>query len=117
MVPRGPGPYFSSDDLSPVLNGWQVANHRTYTAVDAGGNPYHRKRGELGIFRQNFIHVTQTGGIVPVPHAGPLRITRAPLGRRVITSAQRRGVLWFVGRHGVHGKLHLPDDTVTITHG
>lgn len=115
IVPEGPGPYFSTDDISPVRNGWEISNHRRYTAVDAGGNIYHRSLGVLGIFRQNWIKVTQASDIVKVPGAGAIKITKAPLGRGAVqTWAQRRGNLQFVGKRGVRGTLHLRDDTVTI---
>jgi hypothetical protein len=116
IVPGGVGPFFTTDDLGRVRYGWRAASHRHFTGVDAGVDPYHLSTGVLGVFRQDYVRVTQTGDLVRVAGAGALRITRAPLGRRVVTSAQRRGVLWFVGRLGVHGKLHLAGDTVTITH-
>jgi hypothetical protein len=116
IVPGGPGPFFSSDVISPIENGWQAADRRTFTAVDAGVNPADRSMGELGIFRQNFVKATQNQDVVNVPGAGALRITHAPLGRSVVTWAQRRGNLDFVGKRGVSGTLHLSDDKVTI-HG
>jgi hypothetical protein len=116
IVPGGPGPFFSSDTISPVVNGWQASDHHTYTGVDAGGNPAKPSVGELGIFRQDFVNATQTQRVVHVPGAGAVRITKAPLGRQVATSAQKRGNLQFVGKRGVHGTLHLRTDTVTISH-
>ena len=38
-------------------------------------------------------------------------------GRSVVTWAQRRGNLDFVGERGVSGTLHLRNDTVSINHG
>jgi hypothetical protein len=116
IVPGGPGPFFSTDTIYPVTNGWEASDHRTYTGVDAGANPADPSIGELGIFRQDHIRVTQSQKIVDVPGAGAVRIVRAPTGRAVATSAQSSGNLEFVGRLGVRGVLHLSDDTVTITH-
>jgi hypothetical protein len=101
-------------ELWPVRNGWEVSDHRTLTAVYAGADPSHRSKGRLVIFRQDFIQVTQRADTVNVVDAGPLKITRAPLGAAVETSAQRRGNLEFTGRRGITGTLHLKDDTVTI---
>src|SRR5690349_22889448 len=33
IVPGGPGPFFSSDTIYPVTNGWEAGDHQTYTAV------------------------------------------------------------------------------------
>jgi hypothetical protein len=116
IVPGGPGPFFSSDTISPVVNGWQASDHRTYTGVDAGANPADPSVGELGIFRQDFVNATQKQHVVHVPGAGAIRITKAPLGRGVVTWAQKRGNLSFAGRRGVQGTLHLRTDTVTVSH-
>jgi hypothetical protein len=115
IVPGGPGPFFSSDAIYPLTNGWQAGDRRTFTAVDAGANPARPSVGELGIFRQDFVKVTQTQRVVNVPGGGTLRIIKAPLGRSVATWAQARGDLEFVGSRGVRGVLHLNDDSVTIT--
>jgi hypothetical protein len=47
-------------ELWPVTNGWQISDHRTFTAVYAGANPQKRSTGRLVIFRQNYVRVTQT---------------------------------------------------------
>jgi hypothetical protein len=114
IVPDGPGPFFSSDTIWPISNGWEASDHRTYTGVDAGVNPADRSVGELGIFRQDFVKVTQSQKVVDVPGAGTLRITHAPLGPSASTWAQKRGELRFVGTRGIRGTLHLSDDKVTI---
>jgi hypothetical protein len=117
IIPGGPGPFFSSDTIFPVTNGWQAADHTSYTGVVAGASPADRSVGELGIFRQNFVKVTQDQHVVNVRGAGALRITRAPLGKGVATWAQQRGEIEFVGRRGVRGTLHLKTDKVTIEGG
>jgi hypothetical protein len=116
IVPGGPGPFFSTDTIYPLTNGWEASDHRTYTGVDAGANPADPSIGELGIFRQDHIKVTQSQKVVNVPGAGAVRIVKAPTGRAVATTAQRNGNLEFVGRTGLRGVLHLSNDKVTITH-
>jgi hypothetical protein len=101
-------------ELWPVTNGWQISDHRTFTAVYAGANPERHSTGRLVIFRQNFVRVTQNSDRVDIPGAGPVQITSAPLGSRPQTSAQRDGTLRFTGKNGTTGTLHLSNDTVTI---
>jgi hypothetical protein len=104
--------------LWPVINGWVAGNHRRITYVYAGGpgdadpdNP----GGRFGIFRQNFLQLTQRTKLIDVPKAGPLKITRAPEGRgRVQTRAQRRGKIHFKSRNGVRGILRLKDNTIRL---
>ena len=101
-------------ELWPVTNGWQISDHRRFTAVYAGANPERRSTGRLVVFRQNFVHVTQTSDRVDVPGAGPLTITSAPQGKAAQTEAQRDGMLGFKGANGVSGTLRLSDDSVTL---
>jgi hypothetical protein len=101
-------------ELWPVSNGWQISDHRRFTAVYAGANPERRSTGRLVVFRQNFVHVTQTSDRVDVPNSGPLTITSAPQGKAAQTEAQRDGTLEFKGANGVTGTLHLSDDSVTL---
>jgi hypothetical protein len=105
---------FSTDVLYPLTNGWLTGNHRRFTSVYAGTNDYHRSRGVFAIFRQNFVRVTQNLDTVNVAGAGALKITRAPLGRKVETWAQRRGKLRFTSKNGIKGILHLRNDKVTL---
>ena len=101
-------------ELWPVSNGWQISDHRRFTAVYAGANPERRSTGRLVVFRQNFVHVTQTSNRVDVPGSGPLTITSAPQGKAAQTEAQRDGTLEFKGANGVTGTLHLSDDSVSL---
>jgi len=116
MLARGlaEGGLVQPAELWPVRNGWEVSDHRTLTAVYAGADPSNRSTGRLVIFRQNFIQVTQKSDRVNVVGTGPLKITSAPRGTEVETSAQRRGKLEFTGKDGTRGTLHLKDDTVTL---
>jgi hypothetical protein len=102
-------------ELWPVMNGWQISDHRRFTSVYAGANPQRRSTGRLVIFRQNFVHVTQTSHHVDVPDSGPLTITSAPKGKAAQTEAQRDGTLEFEGANGVIGTLHLSDDSVSVS--
>jgi hypothetical protein len=54
---------------------------------------------------------------VDVPDSGALRITRGPLGPKVITWAQRRGELEFTSERGITGPIHLTEYTVTVSTG
>jgi hypothetical protein len=99
----------------PVNNGWRVGDPRGTTIVCAGGGGQGgHSTGRFLILRTDEIHVKQHLSKVDVPGAGPLTITRAPLGRHVVRSAQRNGTLDFKGSHGVTGTLHLKDDTVSL---
>ena len=98
-----------------MTNGWQISDHRTLTGVYAGADPRDRSTGRLVVFRQDFIHVTQTSDRVDVPRAGPLEITSAPHASAEQTSAQQRGKLQFRGEHGVKGTLNLVNDTATVS--
>jgi hypothetical protein len=101
-------------ELWPVTNGWQISDHRRLTAVYAGADPNRRSTGRLVIFRQNFVHVTQTSDRVDVPGAGPLTITSAPQGKAAQTEAQRDGTVEFKGASGTTGTLHLSNDRITL---
>ena len=105
-----------SPELLQVLNGWATASHRRLTSVYAGAYLRDPARGAFFIFRQNYVWVTQKLDVVHVPGAGAVEITRAPLGPRLVAWAQLHGNLWFKGTKGIHGFLHLWDDSVTITH-
>jgi hypothetical protein len=101
-------------ELWPVTNGWQISDHRRLTAVYAGAKPDRRSTGRLVIFRQNFVHVTQTSDRVDVPGAGPVTITSAPQGKAAQTEAQRDGTLEFRSANGTTGTLRLRNDTVSV---
>jgi hypothetical protein len=113
-------PIGSDTDMTGLTNGWTVGSHRKTTLViggRAGGRP---SKGRIVISSEHYYRSrapTSNGAVVDVPHAGAVKITRAPLGPKVVATAQERGILWFAGRRGVHGRLDLADDHVTITHG
>ena len=51
---------------------------------------------------------------VKVPGAGPVKITKAPLGPGTEVWAQKHGNFEFTSKNGITGTLHLKDDTVTV---
>jgi hypothetical protein len=113
-----PEPFFSTGLIYPLSNQWVTADHRRFTAVEAGADPTDPSTGVLGILRQNYIHITQREELVRVPHAGALRLTGTPLGAKAAATAQRSGELGFAGENGITGTLHLEAETVTINrHG
>jgi hypothetical protein len=98
-----------------VRNGWEAASRIRSTLVCAGAAGDDGKSlGRFLILRQNYRWDTQQVTHVDVPKAGTLEITEAPLGRHVVTTAQRHGNLAFEGTKGVTGILHLKDDSATL---
>jgi hypothetical protein len=110
------GGFISPEVFFPVRNGWAVGNRGRSTLVCAGGAGDFEPSttGRFVLLRTSDRWGTQELSKVDVPKSGPLRITRAPLGRDVVTSAQRRGNLVFRGTQGITGTLHLKDDSVTV---
>lgn len=109
-----PDPFASGAVMLPLNNEWLVADHRSLTAVDAGGDPYESSTGVLFIYREDFLEVTQTADTLRVKGSGPVTITQAPLGADVVTSAQASGKITFTGDRGVEGVLNLSDDSIRI---
>jgi hypothetical protein len=91
-----------------------VSSRRHFTEVDAGADGVKRSTGVLGIFRQNYVQVTQKAHLLKVADSGPLKITRAPLGPKVESSAQKHGKLEFTSKRGVRGVLDLKTDRITL---
>jgi hypothetical protein len=108
--------FISPEVFWPVRNGWSVGNRGRSTLVCAGGvgDNGPSTTGRFLLLRTNDRWATQDLSKVDVPHAGALKITKAPLGRSVVTTAQRHGNLRFKGTLGVTGVLHLKDDSVTL---
>ena len=57
------------------------------------------------------------GGFIAVPDSGPLRITRAPLGPKVVTSARRRGEFEFTASGVSAAKSTSANATATLSNG
>jgi len=109
-----PEPFFSTSLIHPIRNAWVAADRRRFVAVEAGADPVHRSTGVLGIFRQDYLRVSQSERLIRVPGAGPLRLTRAPEGGPVATRRSPVGVVHFRGERGVSGALDLSTGRVTV---
>lgn len=110
--------YFSTSQLWPVINAWQVASRTRFTAVYGGGdgvNDSHSTTGRIAVFRQNYLRTSQSMKIIDVPDAGPIKITKAPVGkRRGLNTLQGEAVLRFKGKRGLSGRFFLADYSVKL---
>lgn len=114
QIDERPHGFASLDVLHPVENAWRASDGRHLTEVDAGALATDRSTGAFVIFRHDFRGIGQDMELVEVEDAGALRITGAPVGRKVAGSAQRSGRIRFAGVRGVRGTLDLRDDTVSL---
>src|SRR5262249_30438920 len=94
--------------LQPA-NAWLVSDAATLVAVYAGAAANKPSDGRFVIVRQNLAIGKQTQDTVDVAGSGLLKITSAPKGAAVETSAQR-GKLRFRGSNGWAGVLDLATD-------
>jgi hypothetical protein len=110
------GVFAPSTVLWPDNNLWKVQSHTQTTDVEAGGDATQKSNGLFFIIRSYALRSRppQTTDIVSVAGSGPVTITKAPLGRKVVVWAQKRGNLEFTSTSGITGTLHLKDDTVTL---
>jgi hypothetical protein len=115
LVP-GPEPFFSTSLIHPVRNAWVASDHRRFVAVEAGADPVHPSTGVLGIFRQNYVRVSQSQRVVRVPGAGPLRLTRPGGSGRAAVGSPTAAVR-FTGETGASGTLDLTTGRVTMDSG
>jgi outer membrane murein-binding lipoprotein Lpp len=104
----------SSGVLEPQTSSWTVTSHASDTVVVAGGDARHPSDGLFSITRSSYLDGTQKGDEVPVPGSGPVTITKAPVGRKIVVSAQKHGNFEFKGKSGITGTLHLKDDSITL---
>ena len=109
-----PEGFFSTSLIYPLRNEWVAADHRRFTAVDAGADPIDPSTGVLGIFRQNYVDVTQTQHLVTVPGAGALRLTGVPAGSARAALAEPGATLRFTSASGVSGTLDLRAGEVAL---
>lgn len=112
MLPPDAQPPFSPSVIR-TTNGWLVSNGRTLVAVyggEAGNDP---SVGVFGILRQDLEFGTETRQIVTVGNVGAVRITQAPFGAGVETSAQHAEIE-FSSTAGPTGVLHLATDTTDL---
>ncbi len=107
-----PDPEPISSTQRPAVNGWVAGGHRQVTWVWAGGS---ENTGRFVISREwpcRPGNASYGNAHVEVPGAGRLKITKAPLGRKVAVWAQHHGVLrhepaWHPGSpppEGRHGR-------------
>jgi hypothetical protein len=113
-IDNHPQTFASATVLHPVTNVWRTSSHRNFTQVEAGAGGTDSSVGALLIFRHDFPSARQRSNVLKVIGSGPLRITKAPLGRGVESSAQRSGTIEFEGARGVRGELHLESDTIRL---
>jgi hypothetical protein len=100
-----------------TVNGWIAGDCRGRTIVYAGSAGW---KGSMGlVIVSRFGHGSNPlgGGLIAVPGSGPLKITQAPLGPEVVTSAQRHGELRFTSKRGPSGTIDLSDSTATLSTG
>jgi hypothetical protein len=112
MLPPDSQPPFSPSIIR-TTNGWLVSNGRTLVAVyggEAGNDP---SVGMFGILRQDLEFGWQTRQIITVGNVGAVRITQAPSGAAVETSAQHADIE-FSSTAGTRGVLHLATDTTEL---
>jgi hypothetical protein len=115
QIDNQPQTFASATALRPVTNAWRTSTHRSFTQVEAGAAGVDRSVGVLVVFRHDFPSARQSSNVLKVIGSGPLRITKAPLGRGAEASAQRNGTISFEGARGVRGELHLANDTISLS--
>jgi hypothetical protein len=113
LVARPEG-FFSTSLVYPLTSEWVFSDARRFVAVDAGADPLDPSTGVVGVFRQNYVRVTQTQRVIRVPDAGALELTRGPSGPLTAARSPTSSRLRFVGASGLAGTLDLPDGTVRI---
>lgn len=101
--------------LLPWGNVWTTGDCRQVTDVEAGAAGWHASAGIFVISRIR--GSSARGRYIVVPNSGAVTITRAPLGPKVVTWAQKRGELQFKSKRGLTGTLNLSDDTATLSTG
>lgn len=102
--------------LVPV-NAWSAGDCRTETWVYAGAAGWLKGAGVFVISRSRGDSGRPQYRFIAVQDSGPLRITHAPLGPKVVTTAQRSGEFAFTSKRGTTGTLSLKDDTATLSTG
>jgi hypothetical protein len=116
LVPS-PEPFFSTSLIHPITNSWVAADHRRFVAVEAGADPVHPSTGVLGVFRQNYVRVSQSQRIVKVPGSGTLRLSAAPEGSGKAALSAPAAAVRFTGARGVNGALDLMTGRVSVERG
>jgi hypothetical protein len=114
IIPH-PEPLGAGAGMQQIVNEWNTGTHRLVTTVAAGRDFRDSANGLLAISRDRPCRpgFTRTHD-VRVQGAGPLKITKAPLGPKVVHWAQKHGNIEFNCKSGITGTLHLSDDTMTL---
>jgi hypothetical protein len=109
-------PILPDDDMAKIVNDWTLGTSKEILLVEVGvaGEGRPKGTGLIAIRRTYLNPYRNPDDVIAIPKSGALRITKAPIGRRVVPRAIKRANLQFISRRGVHGTLHLADDSVTI---
>ena len=113
-IVSSPKSYFASESLKPVENAWRTSDRSRFTQVEAGAANGEESVGAMAIFRHHFRNAGQSASLVKVLGAGALKITKAPEGKEVQSSAQRNGRIEFTSENGVSGTLRLKNDSISL---
>ncbi|HYH61664.1 MAG TPA: hypothetical protein VD766_07330 [Solirubrobacterales bacterium] len=122
-IVEDPEPVVSSDVMPTLENAWRVGSHTEYTWVFAGSAGLDSQTGEpapdgrIIVTRETYRRdrpTTPTMQTIDVPGSGPLRISAAPLGRRVTEDAHHSATVQFEGASGVTGTLDLGTSSVEL---
>lgn len=109
-----PPSLLGSESVKPISNAWRTSNARRLTQVEAGALPGDDSVGALAIFRYSFKSAAQDADLVKVIGSGALKITHAPAGSGVESTAQRSGKIEFSSKNGARGTLNLSDDSIRL---
>jgi hypothetical protein len=109
-----PNSFFAGKSLKPISNAWRTSDRKRFTQVEAGAVPGEASNGAFVIFRHDFNDARQDAKVVKVLGAGTLKITKAPTGESVESSAQHTGKIVFSSESGIGGRLDLKDDSIHL---
>ena len=113
FVPKSVPP-IPSPALIHVQNRWLVGDGRSVTDVYAGAEGDNRNIGMFVVYKTSEPFGYQNWHSVFVPGTtGAVKVVKAPLGKKVETSAQR-AKLGFVSKSGARGTFDLDGDMVTV---
>jgi hypothetical protein len=107
---------FTTSSILLPVNVWTAGDCHRVTQIEAGAAGWHASAGIFVITRIRGSSSARPRYIV-VPDSGAVRITDAPVGPEVITSAQERGELAFESKRGITGSVNVGDNTVTLSDG
>ena len=101
--------------FSATTSTWLAQSARSRTMVQTGsGGLYDPDDGYLVVTQNGRYGLPNGGGSVTIRGHGPLTITSAPQGDRLVDWAQNHGVIKFRARGGITGVLRLSDKTIDL---